>query len=163
MLGVEVDLSKCEGDGILIRNKEGRADSVSGAIKSHVKEGAISARDLLVLLGRIQFSDAQVMGRSGRLAMTEIRRWSKSHVRQVEITKPVAASFDLLARRLSEGAPRCVSCAGVARPVLIFTDGASDGVEHTVGGCLRMTTALGSLHAVCRKAWSPPGVRILST
>ena len=132
MLGVEVDLSAVEEEGVKVRNKEGRASSVAATIYEHVKEGSIAARDLLVLLGRIQFADAQIMGRSGRLALTEIRRWSKGHVRQVTVSRLVASSFNLLARRLEAGEPRCIPCAQIFSPVVIFTDGASEGSGHTI-------------------------------
>ena len=59
MLGVEVDLSAVEEEGVKVRNKEGRASSVAATIYEHVREGSIAARDLLVLLGRIQFADEQ--------------------------------------------------------------------------------------------------------
>ncbi|CAE7947524.1 unnamed protein product, partial [Symbiodinium sp. KB8] len=51
--------------------------------------------------GRVQFSDAQVMGRAGKLALSELRAASMRHAN---------------------------------RPVLVFTDGASETSGHTVGG-----------------------------
>ena len=53
-----------------------------------------------------------------------------------KIGDSVVASFALLAERLDSGEPRTVSCSDGPPPILIFTDGASEGDSNTVGGFL---------------------------
>ncbi|CAE7576274.1 unnamed protein product [Symbiodinium microadriaticum] len=103
MLGVEVDLSSAAEGCIRIKNKEGRASEVCEVIHECIAEGCIQLRDFAKVAGRVQFSDAQVMGRAGKLALSELRAASMRHA---------------------------------SRPVLVFTDGASETSGHTVGGVM---------------------------
>ena len=136
MLGIELDVSDLRGQGLLIRNKPGRAAEVEALVRSCLKIGAVESRDLLKMLGRIQFADSHVMGRAGKLALADIRTWSRCHERRVPISPAIASSFEVLLNRLTAGAPRCVPCSPGRQPVLLFTDGASETRCHTVGGLL---------------------------
>ena len=136
MLGIELDVSDLRGQGILIRNKPGRVAEVEALVRSCLKVGAVESRDLLKMLGRIQFADSHVMGRAGKLALADIRTWSRCHERKVLISPAISSAFEVLLNRLTSGAPRCVPCGPGQQPVLLFTDGASESRCHTVGGLL---------------------------
>ena len=84
LLGVEIDVSKAEEEGVLIGNKEGGASEAVAAIVELVETGS-AAEAFLSVLGRIQFADAQVMGRAGRLAFAEIRSLSKRRGRSIHV------------------------------------------------------------------------------
>ena len=131
MLGIELDVSDLRGQGLLIRNKPGRVAEVEALVRSCLKVGAVESRDLLKMLGRIQFADSHVMGRAGKLALADIRTWSRCHERKVLISPAISS-----VNRLTSGAPRCVPCGPGQQPVLLFTDGASESRCHTVGGLL---------------------------
>ena len=73
VLGVNVDFSHAMNDKILIGNKPGRLEDVKDAIGAVLESGTISSRDCSRLLGRLQYVDSFVMGRDGKLAMTELR------------------------------------------------------------------------------------------
>ena len=136
LLGVEVDVSKAEEEGVLIGNKEGRASEAVAAIVELVETGSADGRAFLSVLGRIQFADAQVVGRAGRLALAEIRSLSKRRGSSIHVGQDLRAAFEVLAQRLSSGSPRVAPCELPERPPLVFTDGASEGEIHTVGGIL---------------------------
>ena len=136
MLGIELDVSDLQGQGLLIRNKPGRVAEVEALVRSCLKVGAVEPRDLLKMLGRIQFADSHVMGRAGKLALADIRTWSRCHERKVLISPAISSAFEVLLNRLTSGAPRCVPCGPGQQPVLLFTDGASESRCHTVGGLL---------------------------
>ena len=136
MLGIELDVSDLRGQGLLIRNKPGRVAEVEALVRSCLKVGAVESRDLLKMLGRIQFADSHVMGRAGKLALADIRTWSRCHERKVLISPAISSAFEVLLNRLTSGAPRCVPCGPGQQPVLLFTDGASESRCHTVGGLL---------------------------
>ena len=105
-------------------------------MESFVQLGRIGSKDLLRVLGRVQFADAQVMGRAGKLALAEVRRWSVEHLKEVTIAPQIRDAFEILLLRLTSGAPRTVPCRELGQPVLVFTDGASEGELHTIGGIL---------------------------
>lgn len=134
MLGVEVDLGSAEEGVIRIKNKEGRSSEVCEVIRACISDGCIKLRDFARVAGRVQFSDAQVMGRAGKLALSELRAASMSHATRFPLGPKEVRAFEFLVDRLSFGAPRVVPCLVAPKPVLIFTDGASETTGHTVGG-----------------------------
>ncbi|CAE7606611.1 unnamed protein product [Symbiodinium sp. CCMP2456] len=136
MLGVEVDLGSAEEGVIRIKNKEGRSSDVCEVIRACIADGCIKLRDFARVAGRVQFSDAQVMGRAGKLALSELRAASMSHATRFPLGPKEVCAFEFLVNRLSFGAPRVVPCLVAPKPVLIFTDGASETTGHTVGGVL---------------------------
>ena len=101
LLGVEVDVSKAEEEGVLIGNKEGRASEAVAAIVELVETGSADGRAFLSVLGRIQFADAQVIGRAGCLALAKIRSLSKRRGSSIHGGQDLRAAFEVLAQRLS--------------------------------------------------------------
>ncbi|CAE7270056.1 SLC24A2 [Symbiodinium sp. CCMP2592] len=136
MLGVEIDLKGAKESVIRIRNKEGRSSEVCDAIRECISEGCIKMRTFARVAGRVQFSDAQVMGRTGKLALAELRAASTRHASRFVLGPREIEAFEFLIDRLSFGSPRVVPCVVAPKPVLIFTDGASEQSGNTVGGIL---------------------------
>lgn len=135
VLGVEIDAAE-SGDGhVLIRNKPGRVEEISETVDGVLARGTLTAKEASRVLGRIQFADAQVMGRVGRIAMHEFRlaiRMSES----VTLDPSAAESLRVLMGRLASGKPRLVPCCDQRSPILVFTDGASESDGHTIGGVI---------------------------
>ena len=77
VLGVEVDTSATCDNLLAVRNKEGRTSEVIAVLQEFLSHGRMSLKDFAKVMGRVQFADAQVMGREGKLAMAEIRAWSR--------------------------------------------------------------------------------------
>ena len=88
------------------------------------------------MMGRIQFAGAQVMRRTDRLALAEIRKWSKGHVDREYFARELCEAFRVLPDRLACGTPRVVPCQLPEQPILVFSDGASEGSLHTIGGIM---------------------------
>ena len=111
VLGVEIDCSlSCEGK-VLIRNKQGRAEEVCQALQQLLVHGSMSRAEYARIMGRLQYADAQVMGRSGRLAMAEIRRWAKSSDSSSLRLEPGASeAYKVLIKRLLDGVQHEVPC-----------------------------------------------------
>ena len=136
VLGVELDLSCTDDLSVLVRNKPGRVRETLSMIDEVVQSRQLNPSTCSRLLGRIQYADGQIMGRVGRLAMTSIREAVKRNHGPSKIDDSVVASLTLLAERLDSGEPRTISCSDGPPPILIFTDGASEGDSNTVGGFL---------------------------
>ena len=95
----------------------------------------MSRKDFARLMGRLQFADAQVMGKSGRLAMADVRRWAKAHDQPtLFLLGPAVEAYRVLIHNLKVGTPRLVPCRMAERVWHVFTDGASEGMSNTVGG-----------------------------
>ena len=83
VLGVEIDLSEANKDGILIRNKPGRITEVVDAIDTFIHSGCLTSREASRILGRLQHADSLIMGRHGRLAMCELRSSLRSDGKKI--------------------------------------------------------------------------------
>ena len=76
------------------------------------------------------------MGRDGKLAMTELRGNIRNDSRLVHLSNEAKGSLQLMMNRIESGRPRELPCSHEQRPVLVFTDGASEGNLNTIGGLL---------------------------
>ena len=136
VLGVEVDFSQANKDRILIGNKVGRLEEVKDLLGDVIKKGSLTSRECSRLLGRLQYFDSFVMGRDGRLAMTELRANIQSDSKTATLTAEAKTSLGLMLDRLESGRPRELPCSFESQPVLVFTDGASEQDVNTIGGLL---------------------------
>ncbi|CAE7209546.1 unnamed protein product [Symbiodinium sp. CCMP2592] len=106
MLGVELDCSDAQDSILRVRNKEGRASEVCEVIQHCIREGVIRHRDFARVAGRIQLSDSQIMGRTGKLALAELRAASARHADRFRLGPQEVKAFDFLVSRLSFGVAR---------------------------------------------------------
>lgn len=136
VLGVEIKLEEIMDGFVAVTNKMSRIDEVCTAIDKIINEGKLTSREASRLLGRLQYADSFIMGREGRLVLTDLRNNIRSDGKPIVLTEEAVESLRLLERRLRSGKPRAVPWAREAKPVLVFTDGASEGEVHTIGGVL---------------------------
>ena len=88
-------------------------------------------------MGRLQCADVQVMGKSVRLAMAEIRKWAKAFDSSSLVVGPDApAAYKVLIKRLLYGVPHEVPRCESHDVWHVFTDGTSESDSNTVGGVL---------------------------
>ena len=134
MLGVEVDCSNWKAGNIVVKNKESRSKEIQDFVANLQEGGHLTSREFLSIVGRLQFAEAQVMGRMGKLALSRIRMWMSQQ--RILVTRELLEEFRLLAERFRREKPREVPMLVDPKSVLGFTDGASEGDVHTVGGVL---------------------------
>ena len=97
MLGIELDVSDLSIGPVGLRRSRPRYTAFSS-------EGR-GARDMLRMIGRVQFADAQVMGRAGKLALADARSWSGNHVKCIPLSPGLRDAFEILLQRLNLGSP----------------------------------------------------------
>eukprot|EP00434_Breviolum_minutum_P005901 symbB.v1.2.005202.t1/scaffold299.1/size236002/14 len=141
MLGVEVDLTHLLSDRVIVDNKTSRKEELCNAIEQILSDGCIIPSSIPSLLGRLQFADLQLMGRTGKLAMADIREMMTSSDKSVPLQPDVISALEVLQSRMSCGEPRTLHIDKPKAPVVVFTDGAfepsGDGTfSATVGGVL---------------------------
>ena len=108
MLGVEVDLQEASVGLIRIRTRKAVPVMFAVSFVIASKWGHVRLRDFAKVAGRIQFSDAQVMGRSGKLALADLRAASMRHATRLDLGPTEVQAFQFLIDRLSFGSPRIV-------------------------------------------------------
>ena len=135
VLGVDLDLSSAVADGVIrVYNKPSRVAEVGDLVRQVLDTQSITSKEASRLLGRLQFADSQIMGRMGRLVMHDFRQHVRSHAPTHSLDSSALGSLRMLLERLEKGKPKEVPCLPMGSPVVIFTDGASEGDDHTIGG-----------------------------
>jgi hypothetical protein len=141
MLGVELDLSDSDKGVVSLRNKQDRVADIRAMLDQIICEGKVKPRDLPSHLGRLQFADMQIAGRSGKLAMHDLRQLGSTEKSFVKLNGSQVSALKLLRHRVTSGEPRKLNARPNEKPWIVFTDGALeyDSTGHaqaTIGGIL---------------------------
>ena len=138
-LGVVLDTSDPSMASIFIANKPERAAMLEQSLGRILASGRLETKELPSLLGKLRFADAQLLGRTGRLALPDLRTLS-DRTGSVEVTESQANALAVLRARLLASRPRAIATSPPSSPVVIFTDGAcepsGDSFETGVGGVI---------------------------
>ena len=138
-LGVVLDTSDPSMASIFIANKPERATMLEQSLGRILASGRLETKELPSLLGKLRFADAQLLGRTGRLALSDLRALS-DRTGAVEVTESQANALAVLRARLLASRPRAIATSPPSSPVIIFTDGAcepsGDGFDTGVGGVI---------------------------
>ena len=62
-------------DAVKVSNKPDRAKSLATALCDIMASGKISVTEMPATLGRLQFAEAQILGRTGKLALADLRSY----------------------------------------------------------------------------------------
>ena len=121
MLGVEVDCAGWKTGNVVVKNKESRARELGDFVRELKVGGRLTTKQFLSVVGRLQFAEAQVMGRMGKLALSRIRSWM--HPRAVVVDQELIDELTMLVERLRRSRPRTIPGISLEMPILVFTDG----------------------------------------
>ena len=99
-LGVIVDTSDANLERVFVSNKPSRSQAISQAIERILQERRAIPRELPSLFGRLQFAEAQILGRMGRLALHDLRNLERSPAAQVSLTTQHLEALLLLKDRV---------------------------------------------------------------
>ncbi|CAE7243210.1 unnamed protein product [Symbiodinium sp. CCMP2592] len=99
------------------------SQAIAAAIEEIITRGHVAPRELPSLFGRLQFAEAQILGRMGRLAIHDLRSLERCSAARVNLTAQHLEALLLLKERVVSGAPRTVSASAATSPIVIFTDG----------------------------------------
>ncbi|CAE7465617.1 NaCP60E [Symbiodinium sp. CCMP2592] len=172
VLGVTVDLSCEDLSEVRVRNREVKCCEVAASVDEVLDRGAIRSAEIASLFGRIQFLEGQLMGRMGRLALSELRSLGTSGG-ILKLGDSERHAFQNLRERLLHGPPRAISARPPGANVIVFTDGAcepeGDSMLCSIGGVLYVESSgkWATRYFGCRlpdslvKAWSASGKKHL--
>ena len=140
MLGVVLDLGSASFGKVVIRNKEHRLEELANTVREILQLQTVEPAKLPALFGRALYAESQLMGRTGRLAMSELRILEQSRKKVVSLTEVQLEAFEILLGRYVNAIPRTLEIKMSSKPFLVFTDGACEHVGGklvaTVGGIL---------------------------
>ena len=124
MMGVELDLLDAKTGTIKVRNKASRSSELCEVLERILKQKKVVVKELPTTLGKLQFAEGQLCGRSGRLALSELRRHEKSGDKEAILDNRSLDASLLLFEKLRNGKPRTIGISPKTKPFLLFTDGA---------------------------------------
>ena len=84
MLGVVVDTADPSLSCVKLGNKPERASALSDALGEIIASRKVEVRTLPALFGKLQFAEAQILGRTGRLAIADVRRLEHSRCETID-------------------------------------------------------------------------------
>ena len=97
---------------------------MSAALDEITSNGYVTPIQMPSILGKLQYADSHVWGRSGRLALADLRDMGHTSPEKVLLNVTQVDAFKVLKSRLCSGKPRTFLADDVQKPALIFTDGA---------------------------------------
>jgi hypothetical protein len=128
ILGVRLDMSKLHEGKLACENKPERIAEISGEIGNIIESGRCLRPQAAALRGRAQFASNQLFGRMALAALAALS-YHQFKSRTPFISESLREELSLFRELLSAGVPRQLGLLGERRPVLIFSDGAAEGVD----------------------------------
>ena len=145
VLGVVVDCGLVSEGKLVYAMKESRRQEALSAIEDILDKGAVTPCVLPSVLGRLQFADGQLAGRTGKLAMADIRSLGLHSKSSVSLDNDARVALQMLKERFMDNRPRTIVLNTEECPLLLYTDGSYEpGVTSEVamiGGVLLDGTA----------------------
>ena len=141
VLGICMDCSGVRERGELkYVMKESRRLEIMECLDKILREKAIIPFKLPSVLGRVQFADGQLTGRSGKLAMADMREVGVTCKDPIVLEDDTVRAVQCLRNRFADNNPKVLSLRRDENPVLLFTDGSfepsKDGEVAMIGGVL---------------------------
>ena len=126
MLGVVMDLTESASGLIKVSNKPSRMEELKNVLQEIVDSGTVRTKELASIFGRALFVESQFMGKSGKLALAELRVMEKSNADTVTLSEVQLKAMNNLLGRYRSGIPRCLKVQKNSMPCVVFTDGACE-------------------------------------
>ena len=128
-LGVRIDLR--EQGYAVIANTDRRVEAIAAEVGRMGDAVSLAQPEVAALVGVCQYMEAQTAGRSGSLALRNVRRAAGQRgANGVTLLKQAVA---VLGRHVAATAPRRVDLLTTEQPILIFTDAAAETSGATFG------------------------------
>ncbi|CAL1169263.1 unnamed protein product [Cladocopium goreaui] len=124
MLGVELNLVDGKNGTVEVRNKASRANELCDVLDRILQSKKVVVKELPSTLGKLQFAEGQLWGRTGRLALSELRRHEKSGCTEALLDQRSIDAAHMLFEKMKNGKPRTIRITPRSKPFLLFTDGA---------------------------------------
>ena len=134
-LGVTFQLNSLLSGAAFVTNKENRIDDVQYQVDCIKARGKIKKSEAASIGGKLRYAEAQCFGRIAREALCCLDSVSSAGANQREAAD-IFEAIDWLLRKLRCSGPRPIVPDPCLQKVFVFTDAASEGSLHTVGGVM---------------------------
>ena len=137
-LGVEFRFRDAVKGEVGIVNRQDRVEEIAEDIQGILASGILKPAHAASLRGRLLFAQGQCFGRCGLASLRILGRWAGAGGLGRPSWRRVEAALRFWLAYFAAAAPRSLSCSDM-NPVVIFTDGACEGVDRdivTIGGVI---------------------------
>ena len=129
LLGVELNMKDLSDGHIKVQNKKTRVEETVQFLDKMIEEKRFVVEEMPSKLGKLQYAETQLWGRSGRLALADMRHAASLGKSTVNLDERACKAVMLLREKILYGKPRTLSISKKERPVILFTDGSLE-YEH---------------------------------
>ena len=133
VLGVQVDLTGAPKGVIQVKNKDSRVAELLPVLEAACRDKKVIPAHLPSFVGKLQYADAQIWGRAGRLALHDVRALAHTSKVPVSLDPSGLAALNLLKEHFMRGRPRTLLASRGELPFLMFTDGALEEGQAKLG------------------------------
>ena len=123
MLGVELDLKSFHDGKIIVKNKESRVAEMIECIDRIFESGFIESDEIPSALGKMQYAEAQLWGRAGRIALSDLREATLHKDSKIPLIPEVKQALEVLREKFASGKPRTLVASETRKPHVAFVDG----------------------------------------
>ena len=134
VLGIKLDLTAAHEGEIRISNKPSRVVEVQRLLDRALDSRSLTPAAVPSFIGKLQYADSQVWGRSGRIALGDLRSLGGSGSSAVTLDPDQMAALAVLRDRFAKGQPITLLASRPSLPGVLFTDGALEGGRASIGG-----------------------------
>jgi hypothetical protein len=89
-----------------VRNKPSRIEEVAECLSRILESGVIDSESLPSYLGKLQFAEAQLWGRTGRIALADLREATLHKTGIFPVNEDSKKAIEVLLDRFVSGRPR---------------------------------------------------------
>eukprot|EP00439_Symbiodinium_sp_Y106_P021285 s8488_g2.t1 len=134
VLGIKLDLTAAHEGEVRISNKPSRVVEVQRLLDRALDSRSLTPAAVPSFVGKLQYADSQVWGRSGRIALGDLRSLGGSGSSAVNLDPDQMAALAVLRDRFAKGQPITLLASRPSLPGVLFTDGALEGGRASIGG-----------------------------
>jgi hypothetical protein len=137
-LGVVIGLEHMKEKRITVANKPSRIKAMVELVEEVLSQQSLAPSLAAELAGKFNYAEGQIFGRIARPSLSVLFGVASGRVPRA-MSGDLSTALRWLSERVARAAPRTLDCTGEQRPLLLFTDGAAEGVNRqdvTIGGVL---------------------------
>ena len=123
MLGVELNLKSFNEGKIIVKNKESRVAEMIECIDRIFGSGFIESDENPSALGKMQYAEAQLWGRAGRIAWSDLREATLHKDSKIPLTPDVEQALRVFRDKFKNGKSRILVASETRKPHIVFVDG----------------------------------------
>ena len=131
MLGVELNLKSFHEGKIIVKNKGSRVSEMIECIDKIFENGFIESDNIPSALGKMQYAEAQLWGRAGRIALSDLREATLHRDAKIPLVPEVEQALRVLKEKFKNGKPRTLVASETRKPHIVFVDGS---LEYDISG-----------------------------